>query len=70
MSITFTTLSWNTGEVHGNKLGPTLIAVLPDLDHLSKLKLSLWSNDSKLNSEYRLYYLNPQKPKIIRQMNA
>ena len=67
---TLATLSWTTGEAYGNKLGPTLNAVLPDVEHLSELKLSLRSNNSEFNSEYRLCYMNQQKPKIIRQMNA
>ena len=64
------TLSWKTGETFGNKLGPTLNAVLPDTVHLSELKLTLTSSDINLNSEYYIHYSNPQKIKIVRQMNA
>ncbi len=67
---TLATLCWKTGEVNGNKLGPTLNAVLPDVQHLSELKLTISASDSSLDSEYRIHYSNPQKIKIIRQMNA
>ncbi len=67
---TLANLKWETGKTGGNKLGPTLNAVLPDVEHLSELKLTLTSNNSNLNSEYLLCYQNPEKIKIIRQMNA
>ena len=67
---TIAVLNWSTGKTFGNKLGPTLNAVLPDVEHLSELVLTVTASDSDFNSKYRLCYLNPEKPKNIRQMNT